>query len=669
MNDNLPDIKEYKKYNYKLTPFKLCVLENFPFIEADFDAITNYQLLCKVVEYLNHVIDNQNTVEDNFKIMDDNLNTLYNFLDTLDLQDEVNNKLDEMAQDGTLLNILSNYANIERLYNTFEDLYNDENVTKNQKVKVFGMTEINDGNGGEFIITENEGIPLNNGLYAKPLDNYQENFYNEITYTRERHYDTDCYVTTIPLNDNDNNQINLYVAKKQYTDQSPLKYAQDNLTTLTINASLNIKNTEDESKSGEPIIIGNGVILNNNSMYGESGVADNFLYVGITENRNILEFKVNNTTAEQLLQAGCINVFDCYYKLIENYFPLDLSNVVTNEEGIVTGYHPRQVLCEMEDKSILIFTCDGRTMQSRGLTSEQLQNILVEKRVRNAWNLDGGGSTSTEIKTVKINRYFDSGFTKDRLIPYTLNIKKTTKNKNIANVYSFLSNMLDLYNYKYQQERIRMHNLRSGDANDLIGELYFGFGTQMVNTPVKMGYFINLSDTITSENRWLYNKQIFISSQGFDNKRIWTRVMINGEWSEWFDIFPSVYRVTTPNNRYVLQTNDAYEELPLNNAYELQPLSKAIKINDDNSFSFSDLGSRLLYFQCRIEGQEGNKFVKVVDLKGDILYQSNYHSGTGRTQLTLICPILINDATNDKWKIYVYGKQNDIIDNIYIYIK
>ena len=35
-----------------LTPFKMQVLTNFPYIEADFDALTNYQLLCKIVEYL-----------------------------------------------------------------------------------------------------------------------------------------------------------------------------------------------------------------------------------------------------------------------------------------------------------------------------------------------------------------------------------------------------------------------------------------------------------------------------------------------------------------------------------------------------------------------------------------------------------------------------------------
>ena len=43
-----------------LTPFKRCCIENFPFIEADFDALTNYELYCKVVEYLNKVINQVN---------------------------------------------------------------------------------------------------------------------------------------------------------------------------------------------------------------------------------------------------------------------------------------------------------------------------------------------------------------------------------------------------------------------------------------------------------------------------------------------------------------------------------------------------------------------------------------------------------------------------------
>ena len=50
-------------FNFKkLPPFKWFVLQNFPFIEADFDAITYYQLLCKIVEYLNKVIDENNAI-------------------------------------------------------------------------------------------------------------------------------------------------------------------------------------------------------------------------------------------------------------------------------------------------------------------------------------------------------------------------------------------------------------------------------------------------------------------------------------------------------------------------------------------------------------------------------------------------------------------------------
>lgn len=88
-------------YDYKkLHPFKWFVLQNFPFIEADFDAITEYQLFCKVVEYLNKTIDSVNE-----------LGTLVeyitNYFENLDVQDEINKKLNEMASDGTLEEIIN----------------------------------------------------------------------------------------------------------------------------------------------------------------------------------------------------------------------------------------------------------------------------------------------------------------------------------------------------------------------------------------------------------------------------------------------------------------------------------------------------------------------------------------------------------------------------------
>ena len=58
--------------------FKRFVLQNFPFIEADFDALTNYQLFCKVVEYLNTVINSQNEVTEQMQYVLNFFNNLAN---------------------------------------------------------------------------------------------------------------------------------------------------------------------------------------------------------------------------------------------------------------------------------------------------------------------------------------------------------------------------------------------------------------------------------------------------------------------------------------------------------------------------------------------------------------------------------------------------------------
>ena len=99
INTNYDELKN-------ITPFKRCVLTNFPFIEADFDAVTNYQLLCKVVEKLNEIIANTDKQNSNIELLENNFGTLYNYVknyfDNLDVQEEINTKLDNMAADGSL---------------------------------------------------------------------------------------------------------------------------------------------------------------------------------------------------------------------------------------------------------------------------------------------------------------------------------------------------------------------------------------------------------------------------------------------------------------------------------------------------------------------------------------------------------------------------------------
>ena len=112
-------------YNFnKLTPFKFFCLTNFPFIEEDFDALTYYELLCKVVGYLNKVIDTTNAVGIQTEELTNAFNELKSYVDNyftnLDVQEEINKKLDEMAQDGTLAKIIN-----EEIFNVLNTKINN----------------------------------------------------------------------------------------------------------------------------------------------------------------------------------------------------------------------------------------------------------------------------------------------------------------------------------------------------------------------------------------------------------------------------------------------------------------------------------------------------------------------------------------------------------------
>lgn len=126
-------------FEYKnLTPFKWFVLENFPFIEADFDALTEWQLFCKLGKEINKIITSENTlgtqVESVTNAFIELQNYVNNYFDNLDVQEEINNKLNEMAQSGAfdpLLQTLFNgyqaqIDNLEQNVNNNYDVLNDK---------------------------------------------------------------------------------------------------------------------------------------------------------------------------------------------------------------------------------------------------------------------------------------------------------------------------------------------------------------------------------------------------------------------------------------------------------------------------------------------------------------------------------------------------------------
>jgi hypothetical protein len=103
----------------------------------------------------------------------------------LDLQEEVNIKLDEMVEDGTLENILLNYTYVAKIYNTKNDLINDKNnLINNQKILLLGNLVLNDIIPEFYVIRNSlpigkEYINFDNGLYAEKCEYTFEVFKNQ----------------------------------------------------------------------------------------------------------------------------------------------------------------------------------------------------------------------------------------------------------------------------------------------------------------------------------------------------------------------------------------------------------------------------------------------------------------------------------------------------------
>lgn len=163
-----------KNFNYKrLCPFKWFVLQNFPFIEADFDAITNWQLFCKLGEEMNKIIDSTNILGTQVENLTEYVS---NYFDNLDVQDEINAKLDEMAESGQLQEIISQYINLNAIitFSNVAELKASENLVAGSVAKTLGYYNIGDGGNAEYYIVDDNSlntddsfvIQLDSGLKA-----------------------------------------------------------------------------------------------------------------------------------------------------------------------------------------------------------------------------------------------------------------------------------------------------------------------------------------------------------------------------------------------------------------------------------------------------------------------------------------------------------------------
>lgn len=250
-------------------------------------------------------------------------------------------------------------------------------------------------------------------------------YYDEITVTKERLNNTDCYFATVPVEDNDGNLIDFYVDyDTEHTN--PLSHAIADHTTLTVNGDCSLDVGEPTFLN--PIRIGKGVVLRDRSFSGYAN--SNPRYIGIKADRSHVEYAVNGSiTAQQMLNNGCVNVFSSYAKIVENSTAMDLSGVYWNEFTYsADARNPCMLLGFDTSNNIKVMACDGRTGINAGLTLDECASIMISKGCKDVYVLDGGGSACLCDRGSKVNRNIDDGGTTVRGGRFTLNVKKDFDN-------------------------------------------------------------------------------------------------------------------------------------------------------------------------------------------------------------------------------------------------
>ena len=110
-------------------PFRFWCQTALPLIYDD--SLSYYELLNKMVVYLNNVISDVGNMESNINALLSAYNQLQNYVNTyfdnLDVQEEINNKLDAMALDGSLLEVIKPY--IDPVFDEQNAIIDEQNQT------------------------------------------------------------------------------------------------------------------------------------------------------------------------------------------------------------------------------------------------------------------------------------------------------------------------------------------------------------------------------------------------------------------------------------------------------------------------------------------------------------------------------------------------------------
>ena len=190
------------------------------------------------------------------------------------------------------------------------------------------------------------------------------------------------------------------------TKVSPLRFAQRERTVFVINASL--FNMTTVQPVGQTII--DGVSLTNEPMESDNGIpisATQCYPLCIGSDGSLSADYDRHVDTATMIANGVVGAVTGWGKLVEDF---EICKQDIAAEIVHPGDYIQQSIGQYENGDYCVCTVDqsrGSVTNEAGLTYTELAEIFVEKGVKFAYSLDGGGSSATVIGKRQLNRIYE----------------------------------------------------------------------------------------------------------------------------------------------------------------------------------------------------------------------------------------------------------------------
>jgi len=354
------------------SPFKHLVMTIGELPTTFVESMSYYESLAWLVHYIETTLlptvnANAEATIELQKYYEELKSYVENYFENLDIQTEIDNKLDEMAESGELGEILAQF--------------------------------------------------LESSIYEESIT-YSRNYISE----KHTHY----YLAKIPHLNSNNERIVLKhgfasnAVTNPVANQNIVEWGRSNNVTLAVNASVFYKSSNQESPIANHIpgqIIHNGEVISDYpydpsdpSTWAEGEI----WYLGLKEDGTLKKYSMGQQASE-LIADGVIESFVVFNQCAIN-------GVIQSEGQFVDVDVDKYQWCligqNRSTKDFYLFACDGKgNYYEQGLTLREACTIMINAGADDIYRLDSGGSTEFYYKGAMVNQQTDDNFKTIRNIP------------------------------------------------------------------------------------------------------------------------------------------------------------------------------------------------------------------------------------------------------------